>query len=1186
MEELQLKRLEAYGFKSFADKIEIEFHPGITAIVGPNGSGKSNITDAIRWVLGEQNIRTLRGAKTEDIIFAGSSTRKQLGVAEVSLFFDNDGTLPLDYREVVVTRRLYRSGESEFQINGSRCRLKDIHQMFADTGLGHGSMSIIGQNRIDSILNSKPEERCVFFEEAAGISKFRARRKESERKLSTASDNLVRVGDILQEIETQMEPLGKSAERTRTYSDLKKRLSHAEVSDLSRKADRLVADEDKLSEKRQKAEDEEAFASANMEGAEARKAQLDSEAMLIEQELRKSAEEYANIRDKATETKNEAAQLKERENQLQASYSRLGEERKETEAEDKREAAAMSEMIKKKDICLQDSLRLEKEIAESEQSAEDLHIEIGKQKEWMSKLRAKADDAQAELLSRQSALKMLEHDIDENEKSSARSDETIAALESEARIAWEAARDADSKLQALLARKAELESSKESLRMLSARAEKRSNEAATKLRTHEQRFASVSQKEKLLMDMQNEYEGFGHGVKAVLSARESWSKGVAGAVAELIDVPHEYVTAIEIALGGQMQNVVTDNAETAKAAIGYLKRTHAGRVTFLPLSSIVVKSPVHQVSPNERDGVLGYANKLVTPQKGYAKIADFLLGRTIVTDTLDHAIMLSKREGQRQRIVTLDGSLISPGGAMSGGSRKQKGMGWLDRSSEISKLRDTLKDLKEKIDVLKKTAEDSVKESQELASRCSSNEDELGGVSIEAAEAQVMLGNLEKSAQEKLDKLADEKKASVVRQESFATVEKRRTDLKHAIDEAADLVKEQQDALKMAEEELDDMQDDEDQQRSHIARLQLHKAVAEKELAHAKEGISEAGRAHDMRAARMERQQQEMDKAAEELAKCSARLRVLRSEDEKYAEMADNAEALRQDRYKERMEKLAESQKMDKEAHESARKRARLEKSIHEIDIALSEKRMKRTEFEERLMTDFGMTPEEARAQAGNESDEELTAQITSLRSELEELGPVNPNAVEEYEALSSRHDFLKKQSDDLIKGRNNLEKLISEIDDAMTKEFKKAFADIQAYFQESFAALFGGGNAELSLSGESVLEAGIEISVQPPDKKRQNLSVLSGGERTLTVIALLFAFLRYRPSPFSVLDEIDAPLDDANIARFGKFLKEYAKHTQFIVVTHRRGTMEQADYLYGVTMEDAGVSRLVSVRLDTAGGE
>ena len=343
---MQLKRLEAYGFKSFADKIEIEFHPGITAIVGPNGSGKSNITDAIRWVLGEQNIRTLRGAKTEDIIFAGSSTRKQLGVAEVSLFFDNDGTLPLDYREVVVTRRLYRSGESEFQINGSRCRLKDIHQMFADTGLGHGSMSIIGQNRIDSILNSKPEERRVFFEEAAGISKFRARRKESERKLSTASDNLVRVGDILQEIETQMEPLGKSAERTRTYSDLKKRLSHAEVSDLSRKADRLVADEDKLSEKRQKAEDEEAFASANMEGAEARKAQLDSEAMLIEQELRKSAEEYANIRDKATEIKNEAAQLKERENQLQASYSRLGEERKETEAEDKREAAAMSELIK------------------------------------------------------------------------------------------------------------------------------------------------------------------------------------------------------------------------------------------------------------------------------------------------------------------------------------------------------------------------------------------------------------------------------------------------------------------------------------------------------------------------------------------------------------------------------------------------------------------------------------------------------------------------------------------------------------------------------------------------------------------------------------------------------------------------------------------------------------------------
>ena len=996
---MQLKRLEAYGFKSFADKITIDFDSGITAIVGPNGSGKSNITDAIRWVLGEQNVRNLRGARAEDIIFTGSAARKPLGLAEVSLFFANDGTLPVDFREVVVTRRLYRSGESEFYINRSRCRLKDIYNLFADTGIGHDGMSIIGQNRIDDILNSKPEERRLFFEETAGITKYRSRKRETLRRLTDTEGNLVRVQDIIREIENQLEPLAQQAERTRIYNGLseeqkKCRLTQLAV-DYQRESRRHSENEQNLQKKREEA----LIAEAEVNKAEARRQELGQKLIDLEKTMQEQAGKSERLRQNIEAASREVAALEERQEQSKAVKERILARRQELNS------------------------LLASKVAELAGLAAE---EKQKQADWQ---------LAGELLQK------------ERERAAAYKG-TIASRQQEVNVARE------------------------------------------EVLTAQRKLTSVQQECAMLERMQQAYEGFGKAPKAILKAREPWRKGVAGAVAELMEVPAEYVTAIEVALGSAQQNLVTRDTDTAKAAIAFLKQQHLGRATFLPLSTIVQRTvPDFQVAGEP--GVLDWASRLVNVPAEYSKVADFLLARTLVVDNLDHALALDRKHNQKLRLVTLTGELINPGGSLSGGGKGHQEAGFLNRSAEIETLQGKISQGKARAE----EAEAKLASAQKLLEEARQDAEELAGLIHEREIKQAVLKQEALRAGERLENSRQEK----------ARGEK---------------------ALKDNEQE-------------------------EKEL-------------------------------AEGAAASLQRLKEIEAQQREWQDSYDESQERHAGLYKQRMDALTESQELEQAARKAGRVRQQIQEEVHKLEIVSTKLEMALEEWKENLFSEYGLTPDRAAEEALDMEPALLKARLHELGEKIKALGPVNPNALQEHEELSKRHGFMEKQAKDLVEAKENLEKILAEMDEAMSKQFKEAFVQIQLYFSEIFVRLFGGGEAELRLTDtEDVLNSGVEILVTLPQKKRQNMSALSGGERALTVIALLFSFLRYKPSPFSVLDEIDAPLDEANVIRFGAFLREFAEETQFIVVTHRKGTMEAVDTMYGVTIEDAGVSRILSVKLD-----
>ncbi len=998
MERLQLKKLEAYGFKSFADRIEVDFDKGITAIVGPNGSGKSNISDAIKWVLGEQNVRNIRGTKAEDVIFAGSETRRPMNVAEVSLYFDNDGTLPVDFHEVVVTRRLFRTGESEFYINRSRCRLKDIANLFADSGVGHDSMGIISQNKMDEILNARPEEKRLFFEEAAGISKYRSRKKEAMRKLDDTEGNLQRVHDIMGEIENQLEPLRLSAERATKYQELQEAMSRLQLTGMYHQYQELIEKRQAFDRQIQEKKDQEIAANTAVQLIENRRSQLDADVTRLEKSLEELAAKRNEIHGRLEAADSRIQVLEERRRQGKANRQRHQQQIKEM-------SAAMTEAT--------ESI---KGLQEAESSA---------------KVRQKA--AEEEVIAKRQEAKRLR--------------ESLAAIRSQGQKVNQEAQGLEREIQASDSRRQVLER------------------------------------------LQSSYEGFGRAVKAVLKSQQPWRQGVCGAVAELLQVPGKYVTALETALGGSLQNIVTRDTDTAKAAIELLKRERLGRATFLPLSSIVVRGNRENV-PAHAKGVLGWANELAGTERQYQKVADFLLGRTLVVDTLDNALALNKAMGQRLRIVTLEGELLSPGGALAGGSQQHKESSFLNRREEISTLAEKLEKL-----------------------------------------------------QEQLAKLQEKKKS--------LEMEYGRLD---------------QEAENLSET---------------TSRLEMDKAVLEQQALRAREQILLRQREIKRYEENAASQQAQLEKMERELSESLAEISRLMEECGKHQQAYQQADEEHKALYKQRMDRLAEKKGNDKEVREANSRLQNIQNQLHQVQLSASKVDFELEQCQQELLSQYGLVPERAAEEALDIEPTELKRQTKSLEGEIRSLGVINPNAPQEFADLQKRHAFLSGNAQDLEKAREDLLQLIQEMEVAMTRQFREAFVKINGYFGEIFVKLFGGGQAKIQLTDkENVLEAGVNIMVTIPGKKTQNLAVLSGGERALTVVALLFSFLKYRPAPFSVLDEIDAPLDEANIGRFGKFLKEYAERTQFIMVTHRKGTMEVADTMYGVTIEDAGVSKIISVRL------
>ena len=1091
---MQLKRLEAYGFKSFADRITIEFDQGITAIVGPNGSGKSNITDAIRWVLGEQNVRNLRGIKAEDIIFTGSASRKALGIAEVSLFFANDGTLPVDFREVVVTRRLYRSGESEFYINRSRCRLKDIYNLFADTGIGHDGMSIIGQNRIDDILNSRPEERRAFFEETAGITKYRNRKRESMRKLSDTENNLVRVQDIIHEIENQLEPLACHAEKTRIFNAFNEKYRQCKLTqlaqDFKRESQRKSDNDAQLTAAR-----DAVIAAETRERAVAvRREKLGKEIIDFEQQLQAQAEKNETVRQKMEAASTEIAALRERQEQSDVAKARILARREELNHEIAQAVADMTRLSEKEEQQKKDLALTEELLTKEKEKARSMAVGIREQKDAYRKLVERREQCQTILVQRQQELALIERDI---ENDSGEQENREASLSGARRqlAEWEAMQDKladDLRRQELMirncitAQQQAKVAQRETMQMVQ-QCQHRQDEAKQSVKT-------VENKIQFLEHMQQAYEGFGKAAKAVLKSHEPWRKGIAGAVAELIDVPREYVLAMETALGGNLQNIVTEDTDTAKAAIAFLKRECQGRVTFLPLSTIVVRRP-QPMDFSSQKGVIGWGSELVKTEPRYRKIVDFLLSHTLVVDTLDYALVLARNYNYKLRIVTKGGELLNTGGSISGGSRQHQETSFLNRSGEIEELKKKLSAEKEQLEQLVVQVEEARKKRCDIEKKLSETVAALHEANVHHAELRVSHDRLAENLNSQRNTVKELEEEAEKRKLTFSRIQEKRVLAVRASAKAKDDFEKADHTTEEAAIELEDLEQDADDLSKYIQEREVNRAILEQEMFRTRE-YSLLRTKDKQRSEQLLRDNESEEKQlALGLAESTTRLTEICTQRDSWQQLFAEGQKEHDKIYAQRMAKLTENQQLEKDSHEATKMHNQVKEQVHKLEIIETKIQLALEEWQKTILSEYGLTPERAGEEALELAPPELHRQMKELEHKIKELGPVNPNALEEYEEQKKRHDFMKGQATDLVEAKSNLEHIIADMDDAMTKQFKEAFKQIQIYFAEIFVRLFGGGKAELKLLDEDdVLNTGVDILVTLPQKKRQNLSALSGG--------------------------------------------------------------------------------------------
>ena len=1184
MDELQLRKLEAYGFKSFADKLDIDFDKGITAIVGPNGSGKSNITDAIRWVLGEQNVRNLRGNKTEDIIFSGSATRRALGIAEVSLTFDNsDGSLPIEFKEVVITRRLFRSGESEFYINKARCRLKDIYDLFADTGLGRDAISVISQNKIDQVLNSRPEERRVLFEETAGITKYRNRKRESLKKLEDTEQNILRVNDILTEIENQLGPLAESAEKTRKYNELHESYSQCKLTLLVNRYEEQKKNLEEVAKQKEEIGQANNDSEIQINLLEVEKERLNNELLEVEKSLQLLNDKNNELNGKIEKNNNDITIYHERLRQSDENKQRLS-LLKEEQQNNKASAEIKLKTITDELLHIEDkNKKIEIVIDELVAKEQSILQKIRDTEHKIAELKQKSFEQAQELLQKKNDVTLYTRDLaDVNQQTSQMESEKQELIASQAKeqAALIALRQEIEKLQAKCD-KVRVEKNEYAKQMQQKNMDKHTS--TNEMQKNLQELNTAKTRLRFLQGMQEEYEGFGRGAKRVLKNNFAWNKGVCGAVAEVIKIDSKYLTAIEIALGGSLQNIITENDTVAKEAIEFLKREKLGRVTFLPLNTIVDTAKKFQdASILKIPGVLGYANELVECDNKYRKIVNFLLAKTIVANTIDTALEVARLHNFKVKIVTLDGEMLNPGGSMTGGSNARREVSFLNRAGEIEELA-------KKVRLGETVCNELTKKNHELDNNISllneqikqKNEEEQS-LEIIYAQKRVYVEKAESEYQHgaaKIQSLEDKLLTCQTKNEQIKTL---LTSLEQeiALLESADHKKKYDD--KDILETLQRLNNEKENNNKELVDYKIKKTVIEQEQIRAKENAGNLQQLITKANADLVTIEQDSQKLLADVATIKNSLDFSINENEKLKELRSIGLKDHDNFHQVKLEKLVKIQEQEQNLKNLRKKFNDLQNKIHQVEILYTKYQFELNTCVDVLKNEYKVSVDEALNLRIQENSAIINIKINSLEREMNALGAINPNAIAEYDTLSQRYGFIKKQADDLVVAKDYLMGIIKDIDTTMSKQFTAAFEEISKYFSEIFERLFGGGQAKLELTdGNNILESGIEISVQPPNKKLQSLAVLSGGERALTVIALLFSFLRFRPAPFSVVDEIDAPLDEANVDRFGLFLKEYAENTQFIVVTHRKGTMQVADVMHGVTVEDSGVSKIISVKLE-----
>ncbi len=1179
---MYLKSIEVQGFKSFAQRIVFQFHNGITGIVGPNGSGKSNVADAVRWVLGEQRIKQLRGSSMQDVIFSGTETRKPLSYAYVAITLDNsDHQLAIDFDEVTVARRIYRSGESEYLINGSICRLRDINELFYDTGIGKEGYSIIGQGQIDKILSGKPEERRELFDEAAGIVKFKRRKIAAQNKLENEKQNLVRVNDILSELEKQVAPLERQAETAKIYLKKKEALKTLDVNVFLLENNRLREQLHSVEEKYELAEHELSETTQEYDGIKSEYERVQAE---IEQ-LDKAIEEARNnvsmsglLRGKL---EGQINVLKEQINSAHGSESHLTGRKENVTAQ-------LAAKEKDKAGILNKKAEIDEQVNELEQLRDRALGAYQALQEHIEAISKEIEDGKntiIEELNRRATIKskmgrfdsMLEQaGIRRAELNSrllrAKSDE---AAREEGILKMEAAFEAvTDELSKLFAQEKETEAKVQSFRETLV---KKDND----LRETQNRYHQEMSRRDALVNMTERYEGYGGSIKKVMEQKDR-EKGIVGVVADIIKTDKKYETAIETALGGSIQNIVTDNEETAKRMIQYLKVNKLGRATFLPLTSLTKAQEFRNDRALREPGVIGLADSLVHIDEKYRSVARSLLGRILVIDNMDHAVLIARKFDYSLRMVTLEGELLVPGGAISGGAFKN--------SSNLLGRRREIEDMDKQIASLAAKANSINQEIEETKAARNKIRMELEALKLQIQRKSIEQNTARLNVAAARERMAEDEEGLVSLKEEQAEIEEQ---IKEITDAKAQIVR-----------ELADSEALEKDVNRRIAEGQKELEVKRAEEGQASALVSqrevEAQRilqTQGFHQANLDRIEGEMEQLLSELAEIEQALSenealimerrhnieaiertILSSEEEQSsaekqlkADIARREELnINQKNFFTKREELAQKQTaLDKEVYRLNAQKEKLEESLEsqinymwdEYEITLSDAAAIRDE----AMTDLSAMKKE----------------IASLKEQIKKLGDVNVNAIEDYKNLMERYTFLKTQHDDLVEAEKTLEGIIHELDSAMRKQFTEKFAEINREFDKVFKELFGGGKGTLELmEDEDILEAGIRIIAQPPGKKLQNMMQLSGGEKALAAISLLFAIQNLKPSPFCLLDEIEAALDESNVGRFAKYLHKLTKNTQFIVITHRRGTMEQVDRLYGITMQEKGVSALVSVNL------
>ena len=1180
---MYLKRLEMQGFKSFADKTVLEFMPGITAVIGPNGSGKSNISDSIRWILGEQSMKSLRGAKTQDIIFAGTQSRKSLGFAEASLVFDNtDGALPIEYSEVTVTRKIYRSGETGYYINKVPCRLKDVVELFMDTGIGRDGYSIIGQGKIDEILSNKSEDRRHIFEEAAGIVKYRSRKEETEKKLEQTKLNLLRINDILTEIEGNLEPLQIQSDKAKKYLNLKEELKNIEVGLFIYNIEKYKKSLEEL------AEDEEIMNSTlNQEEGKLEKIKI------LKEELKDSIDEITlqieNMQNIGFESQKEIEKLNSNINLAEAKINNNIENTKlytkeieelETKIETLKQEIEQKQT--KQDNLKQNKEKFENELKEKEEELRKITEKLSSKELEIEKIKKQVEENIDKKYELQSEISTQTANIDNIEKRQKQIKQEISNN----------VLDLDRtrmKKEDIAKEFYKIESDRNKILKSIEEIDKKKQEITNKLKEFDVQIVNDTNNLRLkqsrynfLVETEKEKEGYIKSVKSLLIDCEKvkeLGKGMHGVLANIISVPKQYETAIEMCLGASLQNIVTDTEEDAKKLVEHLKENNLGRASFLPITS--VKGKKLENIKGKKIGVIGVASDLVEFDKKYEQIILNLLGRTVVVDNIQNAIKLAKENSYSFRIITVEGDVINPSGAITGGSVAKKTVNILGRSREIEELEKDIKILKNKVQKLEKDKEEYTDSSENIIEEIQALEKQLQEIDITYATEKQRIISIDENIeqiQKRIEKLKDEdSKAEATKNETLENRQKNKENIElmnKQNEEDQKIIDEFSNSNKDSQKYIDDLNFD-------ITNLKISVSSFNESEVSIQEMTEMIKKEIDTHTKNKENKTLQIENANSENENLKGEIEDIKQEIEKVRSKVSNSGDTIEKMKKERIEKNEKLSKKEEEQTEQFKKLEELKAQITKIEVKKTKTEEDITDVINKMWEEYELTPNNAGDYHKPENVAVTQRRVNVLRTDIKELGSVNVDSIEEYKNLKDRYDFMCEQRLDLEDTMSKLRKVIQDMTETMKQQFKEKFEIINKNFGEVFKELFGGGMAEVTLTDENdILECGIDITVQPPGKKLQSMTLLSGGEKAFTAIALLFAILKINPAPFCVLDEIEAALDDVNVYRYAEYLKKFAKETQFLVITHRKGTMEAADTVYGVTMEEKGISKLLSMKL------